>query len=480
VARDAIENRMRMNSAHWRGLAGLALLALQFGCSHPRYYADAEHALTTHAFFSSEGHFAVYYPAEIALQFPGYLVGIEMGERAAILSDADLTVERPLKAGTSMLRLADTLRDGKSSGDSGAETDLVPFVSHVVRYTGQPLGAGNCALYSTYQVAPAELLEFCGGRRLPLIGDVSRYRTAFADSWTAIDTLKQALHHDAAAGRYTHLVVAMMGWRTPQEEAIRNFNSLMRTIHLAAPADFRPLFIGITWVGPWSGRWLDPLVEMAAYGNIADLADTLGLTWVGVLIDDVVLPLSQQLPVTWITHSFGARTATTATCIGPVIRRHAAPRSPVTGRIDRLIGFQAAFSLLRFSEDRRYFYEDVHFPNGCDRAKSIVLTTSKYDTATTTILWADLAGSYRQFKSFCRKNAGTLASCATVDESGAIVGADDPRMKLLYLDASGLIRFRAPRTDGGAHSDIFRPDAGRLIWNLMATPPGSATAAPNR
>jgi hypothetical protein len=53
-------------------------------------------------------------------------------------------------------------------------------------------------------------------------------------------------------------------------------------------------------------------------------------------------------------------------------------------------------------------------------------------------------------------------------------------MKLLYLDASGLIRFRAPRTDGGAHSDIFRPATGRLIWNLMATPPGSATAAPNR
>jgi hypothetical protein len=471
---------MRMKSAHWRGLAGLALLALQVGCNHPRYYADAEYALTTHAFFTSEGHFAAYYPAEIALQFPGYLLGIEMGERAALVGDGDLIVERPLKAGTSMLRLADTLRDGKSNGESRFETDLVPFVSHVIRYTGQALGAGNCALYSAYQSASAELLEFCGGRRQPQMGDVSRYRTAFADSWSAIDTLKQALDSDAASGRYTHLVVAMMGWRTPQEEAIRNFNSLMRSIHLAAPADFRPLFIGITWVGPWSGRWLDPLVEMAAYGNIADLADTLGLTWVGVLADEIVLPLSRQLPVTWITHSFGARAATTATCIGPVIRRDAAPYAQPAGAIERVIGFQSAFSLKRFDPERRHFYEDVHFPNDCDRARSIVLTTSKYDTATTTILWADLAGNYRYFKSFCRKNAGTLASCTEVDETGAINGAYDPRMKLLYLDASGLIRFRAPRTDGGAHSDIFRPAAGRLIWNLMATPPGSATAAPNR
>jgi hypothetical protein len=211
-----------------------------------------------------------------------------------------------------------------------------------------------------------------------------------------------------------------------------------------------------------------------------DLADTLGLTWVGVLVDDVVLPLSQQLPVTWITHSFGARAATTATRIGAGIRRDAAPRPPVTGSVDRLIGFQAAFSLLRLSEDRRCFYEDVHFPNACDRAKSIALTASKYDTATTTMLWADLAGNYRYFESFCRKNAGTLASCAAADETGAIGGGDDPDMKLLYLDASQLIRFRAPRANGGAHSDIVRPATGRPLWTLMAVPPASAPAPPTR
>jgi hypothetical protein len=61
-------------------------------------------------------------------------------------------------------------------------------------------------------------------------------------------------------------------------------------------------------------------------------------------------------------------------------------------------------------------------------------------------------------------------SCAAVDETGAIEGSHDPAARLLYLDATRLIRFRAPGTDGGSHSDIFRPPAGRLVWSLMATP----------
>jgi hypothetical protein len=469
---------MWMCKTHWQGLAAWALLALQLGCSHPRYYADAEYALTTHGFFASQGHFAAYYPAGIALDFPGYVAGIEMGERPALARDGDPIIERPVAAGTSMLRLADNLRDGNQTGESRTEPDRVPFISQVFRYHGQPLGAGNCAVYSVYQSPLPELMDFCDGRRRPQIGAWPSYRSAFSDSWTAIDALRDALRNDVASGTYTHLVVAMMGWRTPQEESIRNFNSLLRSMKLAAGADFRPLFIGITWVGPWAGRWFDPLVETLAYGNIADLADTLGLTWVGVLTDEVVLPLSETLPTTYITHSFGARAATTAICIGPAIRRNAAARRQATGSIDRLIGFQAAFSLQRFREDRLiFFYEDVYFPNDCARAKSIALTTSRHDTATSTVLWADLAGNFRYFKSFCRKNAGKLVSCTSVDETGRIENDYDPRMKVLYLDATKLVSFRAPGSDGGAHSDIFRPPAGRLIWNLMSTRPSRAQPA---
>lgn len=450
-------------------LAALVLAGVLGACGHPRYYADAESAMTTEDFFASQGHFAVYYPSEIALDFPGYVLGLETGKRNAVIaSSKELHVEGLASAGNSILRLVGKLRNGGAGGEAFFETDRLPFVSHVIRYRGRPLGDGNCALFSTYQSVDAALVPFCSSGPLPQIEHLASYRSAFDDSWTAIDALKQALDADLSADRPTHLVVAMMGWRTTQEEAIRNFNSLMRGITAAAPSGFKPLFIGITWVGAWSGRWFDPLAEFVAYGNVADLADSLGLSWVGVLTDEVLLPLSARVPVTWITHSFGARAASTATCIGPALRRRAGPYSRPEGSIERLIGFEAAFSLMRFDAEPRYFYEDVHFPNDCDRARSIVLTTSKYDEATKSILWADLAGNYRYYRSFCRRNAGPRVSCAAVDEKGAIEGSHDLSARLLYLDATRLIRFRAPGTDGGAHSDIFRLPTGRLIWSLMA------------
>jgi hypothetical protein len=456
-------------------LAGAVLAVLQAGCSHPRFYADAEYGMATHGRFASQGHFAVYYPAEIALDFPGYVVGIEMGDRTNLLRNGDLVVDRLSHAGTTMTRLTEALRNGKRDLEHPFQEDLLPFISHVLRYQGKPMGEGNCALYSVYQSPRPELMDFCEGRRRPEITGWPLYHSAFHDSWQAIDVLKNALAEDAASGHYTHLIIAIMGWRTTQEESIRNFNSLVRAIHFAGMEHFRPLFVGITWVGPWAGRWLDPLIETLAYANIAELADTLGLTWIGVLTQEIVIPLGEKLPTVLISHSFGSRAATTAVCIGPAIRRNAAvPVAAAQGSIDRLFGLGAAFSLQRFKEKRLiFFYEDVHFPNDCDRAKSIVLTTTQHDQATRAIIWADLAGSYGYFKSFCRANEGALASCGSVDEQGKIKREYDDTRKVLYFDATDMIRFRAPGTDGGAHSDIFRPATGRFIWSLISSRPGT-------
>jgi hypothetical protein len=461
-------------------LAALALFPLLCACSHPRYYVSAEQALATEGFFASQGHFAVYYPSEIALDFPGYVVGIELSERTAQLRDGDLVVTVPTHSGSTIERLAIELRDGLPQPDAVTRSSWgrgqVPVISQVLRYTGNPLGVGNCALHSLYQSAGSELMDFCDGERRPRIGEWATYQTAFTDSWGAVEVLAKALRKDAASGQYTHLVVAMMGWRTTQEEAIRNFNSLVRTTGMAARGEFRPLFVGITWVGPWGGRWLDPVNEAVSYPEIAELADTLGLTWLGVITEEAVLPLSDKLPVSFLTHSFGSRAAVTAVCVGPVIRRGQAapPQAPVTGSIDRLIGFQAALSLQRFTDRRHYIYEDVRFPDHCPRARSIVVTTSRHDSAVRTIIWADLAGNYRYFRWFCRRKSGTIVSCAAVSESGAIEGEYDETMRVLYLDASKVIRYTAPGTDGNAHSDIFRPPAGQLIWNLISKRPPAA------
>lgn len=451
-----------MSRAKLWPIVWLVVVALLVACAdHPRFYSDAEEWLKTGGHFSAQGHFAAYYPNAIALSSPGYVVGIELGEKVDVVRGSDLVVDHVVHAGTSMAFVSDVLIDGPR----------VPIVSHVIRYLGKPLGEGNCALYSLYQSDAPDGIHFCDGENRPVVGDWRKYQSAYADSWLAIDTLKVALQKDVATGNYTHLIIAIMGWRTQQEEAIRNFNSLVQSIHFASNGEFRPLFVGVTWVGPWAGRWLDPLMEAVSYSEIADLSDILGLTWLGVLTEEIAMPLGKRLDTVFITHSFGARAAATAICIGPAIRRQLAPpRDPAQGRIGHLIGFQAAFSLQRFKKDRLFFfYEDVYFPNDCTRADSIVLTTSAHDSASRSVVWADLAGNFRYYGSFCRSN-NALVSCTSVNERGDIRGPYDTSKRLLYLDASDLIRYRAPGTDGGAHSDIFRHATGRLIWNLIAKP----------
>ena len=457
-------------------LACFALVMIQGGCGYRRYYFEAEERLGVAGHFESKGHFAAYYPNDITLTFPGYVVATEFGDRRALLGNDHLVMDRFVDAeghkfvGGSVTLVIDRM----------AESSRLPFISHVLRYTGQPLGAGNCALYNVYQASFAVATDFCDGRKRPRIEDWKTYHSAFADSWEALDALKESLEKDAATGNYTHLVVAMMGWRTSQEEAIRNFNSIIRSIHLAAGGEFRPLFVGITWMGRWEDRWLDPLAEFLSYAPIAELADMLGLTWVGALSEEIVLPLSGKLDTTFVTHSFGSRTAATAVCIGPAIRRNPAlPRQPLAGSVDRLIGFEAAFSLQRFEKDRLFFfYEDVHFANQCNHARMIVLTSSVHDLASKSIVWADFAGNYRYYRSYCEANPKPKVACASVDEHGNLQNEYDKGKKLLFLDATRLIAFKAPGTDGGAHSDIFRPETGRLIWNLMAKrAPGTAPPA---
>lgn len=448
----------------WVAMAVMAAV----GCAHPRYYAEAERHLGTDGHFASQGHFAIYYPTGIQLSFPGYVVGTEVGAKHAVLRKGDLFADRIVHAGSTLTALVDEVTHG----------DWLPYVSQVIRYTGAPMGTGNCALYSLYQSELPPLMDFCDGERRPTIEKWSEYQSAYADSWRAIDALKASIDRDLASGQYTHLIVAMMGWRTPQEEAIRNFNSLMRSVRLAAKSDFRPLFIGFTWVGPWADRWLDPLIEALSYPQIANLADILGLTWLGVLTDEIVIPLEGHLDTVFITHSFGSRAASTAICVGPVIRRTAEKaRAPVAGQVDNLIGFQAAFSLQRFKKERLMpFYEDIYLPEDCVRARSLVLTASVHDTATRTVLWADLAGNYRYYQGFCRSNEA-LVTCRKIDQNGNIEGPLDARRRVLYLDASELIRYRAPGTDGGAHSDTFRPEVGNLLWNVISEPAANARPA---
>ena len=54
----------------------LAVLMLA-GCSNQSYYDESEETLDTSGYYHVLDHISNYYPSAIALNFPGYIIGLE-------------------------------------------------------------------------------------------------------------------------------------------------------------------------------------------------------------------------------------------------------------------------------------------------------------------------------------------------------------------------------------------------------------------
>lgn len=84
------------------------------------------------------------------------------------------------------------------------------------------------------------------------------------------------------------------------------------------------------------------------------------------------------------------------------------------------------------------------------------------------------AGDARSYAEIC-SNTNTLIRCAFADHHGNLFGVSGPaRSNITYIEASSLISENAYLSGGGAHSDIYRKEHGRLIYQLMRqgkTPP---------
>jgi hypothetical protein len=205
-------------------------------CSGPSYFADTEDALDTAGYFHQLDHISAYYPSAISLNFPGYVVGLEEASRKRVtVSPDDIQLDRNVGfAGFTVERLLKAMRYN------------VPFISQVMRYEGLPYGEGNCALYSLYHNRGTAFVHPCEGASLNPAPQGDGYRQTYLRSWEAVEVLAQSLAADVATNRYTHLVVAIMGLDTVQEEAIRNYKSIISSIRREAGSEFRPLFVGIT------------------------------------------------------------------------------------------------------------------------------------------------------------------------------------------------------------------------------------------
>jgi len=452
-------HRARVLFARLRRIVFIAgLLAGVGACTGPSYFADSEDALKTSGYFHVLDHIAAYYPGAVSLNFPGYVVGLEEASTELITVDSGEVLVDPKVAanGYTVARLLKAMRYN------------APFVSHVVRYEGRPYSEGNCALYSLYHNHGRAFVDSCDDdprNRAPVDYD---YRDSYARSWDAIDILKERLAADVASKKYSHLIVAVMGLDTAQEEAIRNFKSIITSIRRDAGSDFEPLFVGITWPSFFANRWFDPFWEALAYHPIADRADIFGLSWLGAVLNDAIMPLADKIEVSVIAHSFGARAASMALCVGPAIYREGEQNVVFaqSGKIENFIGLAPAFSLQRFVDEDFLFYENVAYRDFCPRIKRFVFTASKHDHAFDPVFWSDAVGDHEYMVNFCGSEHKVIVACTDAILDGGIRNYD-PSAKITYVDTSGLMQYQMPGTKGGAHADIFRPAIGRLLWTLI-------------
>ena len=436
----------------------IALVFTTGGCGRKQYLDESERELDTAGPSATLDHLAAYYPSGISLNGPGYIVGIEESPAQWISEPGDLKIHPIKGSGERIGFLLNKLQN-----------EPLQYISQVYRYRGRTFGEGNCALYHLYDLHHEGVMPKCGEPGEFPAEQKRNYRNVFKNGWQALDMLKYQLEADIATGRYSHLLILMMGLNTPQEEAIRNFNSIVRAMHRAGGSRFNPLVIGITWPSYSSSDWFSPIWDSLNYLPKAHTADKIGLSWAGALLYDVVKPLKERITTVVIAHSFGARAMSMAICIGPAIRRnqHADPLG--NGQVvDYFIALEAAFSLLRFSDTVYPFYEDIYYANGCDRAGKVILTVSQYDSATPNAFWADHAGNFDFYDGFCESEHPYGVACVSANSAGVMKAPFDHNVQMVYVDTSEIMRFDVPGTSGGAHSDIFRLPTGRLMWSFIS------------
>ena len=452
-----------------------AVLLCLVGCSTPikTYYAHSEAILgTRYGFLGDNGlyHDVLYAPDVISLSFDGYIVGLDKSPRERIGYPSTGDIYRD-QTQSGMTKVVSRLKNEPKSH----------YVSQVVWNTGKPFGDGNCFLHSVYSYKPIDhsfpsaltpLAIPCGekleNQPEPDPGMV------FLDSFKAIEKLSSHIQTRLKSGtRYTHVLFAVMGWNTPQIEAVRNFNSIATNIRRASGVNenFNPLFIGVTWSSYWDQNWFDALIRLASYPNKANDADEIGASWLGLLIERIS-EVTPGIPKVAIGHSFGARAASMAVCMGSQFNMAVAPQTQQVASavsvtpIDLFIALQPAVSINRFLKGGGW--DEIEYPESCSRAKRIVVTASSSDDAVKSAFWADMAGAEKTWRDVCENKRSKFKespACLTAEASGKTnVESVSVPEHFVYVDASPLVFFEHPNTGGGAHSDIYRPETGAFAW----------------
>jgi hypothetical protein len=464
-----------------RSLLLLVCVIVLSGCgSAQRRLEPVEKKFDTDGSITSLFHASLYYPQELSLRYDGYILGVEKSPRDLIMRDGDFHVRAAPDAGIAdAAAAAKELNDGK-----------MMFVSHILKTEhfsdAKPEKEGAestvspgraCALHNVYD--KGGLPQFVGPCLNGEYKASSEVHTAFRDGWDGMVRLRDSMSRAINSGKYTHVLVITMGWNTDQVEAIRNFNSISMNLVAASDEKMKPLVVGVTWPGMWESGWADALVKLASFPNKAEDADELGLTWLGVLLHDTIPKAnSKGLPVVVVGHSFGARASAVAACVGPVIW-DGKENSPLR-TVDTFVSLQGAFvtgSLL--GEDK----SGLRHPSGCPRVNNFIMTASLADRATAIPGkipgFPHYSGDGNSYTKYCSVGQKRIR-CDTVDKHGKLsVTTGNLESNILYVNADELVTENAYLSGSlsGAHSDIYRAEHGKFLYEAITRRPQQASTA---
>lgn len=432
-----------------------ATLLFLISCSNlppsERLLEPQEVALDTDGGTTMLFHSALYYPAEISLNFPGFILGIEKSPVKIITTPGDIHIQEVDASGFSREELHDEVVDKK-----------ILYVSHILENFSDPYGLANCVHYNAYyrQTQQDSPVAFCDSATPVEV----QPEKAYVGSWLAMAKLKQLIENRIE--NYTHVIVITMGWNTVQEEAVRNFNSIVKNMKKAAGDNpFNPLVIGVTWPSQWASKWLEPLVRSVSFPWKAHDADEVGLTWLGVLLHNTLADISK--PIVIIGHSFGARASSVAACIGPVITEKPEKSALQRDKFDHLINLQGAYRTNRLLGQHRS--GKLKYGGNCsEKVSQITLTSSQSDTAMDTLFWRKdkYAGDDESFARQCEKGNETV-KCGYATSKGEINRFHGKNSHVTYINGDELITKNAYLSGGDAHSDIYRAEHGVLLWNII-------------
>ncbi|MDQ0072522.1 hypothetical protein J2W34_004327 [Variovorax boronicumulans] len=489
------------------------LINVLSGCaSETRRFAKEEEQLHTNGTITSRFHAALYYPNEVSPKFDGYLVGIEKIPRKILGgSDRKIVDANDVRLRSDKLKPSD-LDDGR-----------LMMVTHIIKSFSDVTKRPNCFVFNAYRInseGAAQLAPDCKQS-----SEVFSPLEAYANGWLGMSRLSTSLAEDlnknsidAAYKRsenpkamqlervegiglyekekgveykkYTHVIVVVLGWNTPQEQAVRNINSIAISLinernakrenkagstasDEAGVSDFRPLIIGVTWPSEWTNSWADPLVRVGSFPTKADDADEVGMTWLGVLLHKTIPEAIKQrdkgspgVDVIVVGHSFGSRAASVAACLSPYIVPPAPQSAIARQNIHSVINFQGAFMTKRImgSEGEAPQFAD------CSNVGRFVLTASKHDAAVKVAFWGRITGRYAgdsdSFREYCRDEKFKI-NCGVASADGRVELKQKAPSNIFYIDADDLITENAYETGGGAHSDIYRAEHGRFISHAL-------------